>query len=72
MRVATSTISDILHMAAARTRAVEGAGYDMVLTVENQHELFLPLAASVTTTERVRRMIHDEAKLVKFVRTGDC
>ncbi len=38
MRVATSIVNDILYMAAALTRAAEGAGYDMVLTVKNQHE----------------------------------
>jgi hypothetical protein len=38
MRVATSAVSDILYMAAARIPAAEGAGYDTVLTVENQHE----------------------------------
>jgi len=53
MRVATSIVSDTIGEAALRARAAEEAGYDTVLTMENQHEPFLPLAAAVMTTERV-------------------
>lgn len=53
MRVLPSFVSDNLQMATARLHAAEGTGYDTVLTVEKQHEMFLPLAAAVTTTERV-------------------
>lgn len=77
MRVATSLVSDILSMAAARARAAEGAGYDTVRTGENQHELFLPLAPAVTTTERVELtsvVIAFPQKLVAFSckRRGFC
>jgi probable F420-dependent oxidoreductase len=53
MRVATSIVSDTLQEAAARAGAAEVAGYDTVLTMENRHEPFLPLASAVMTTERI-------------------
>jgi len=53
MRVSTSIVSNTLQAAAARARRAERSGYDAVLSMENQHEPFLPLAAAVLTTERV-------------------
>ena len=53
MRVSTSIVSSTLQAAAERARRAERSGYDAVLTMENQHEPFLPLAAAVLTTERV-------------------
>ena len=53
MRIATSIVSDTLTEAAQRARAAEAAGYDTVLTMENRHEPFLPLAAAILTTERI-------------------
>ncbi len=53
MRIATSIEATRLQHAAARARAAEAAGYDAVLTMENRHEPFLPLAAAVLTTERI-------------------
>ena len=53
MRVSTSIVSNTLQAAAERARRAERSGYDAVLTMENQHEPFLPLAAAVLTTERV-------------------
>lgn len=53
MRIATSIVSPTLQQSAERARRAERAGYDAVLSMENQHEPFLPLAAAVLTTERV-------------------
>jgi probable F420-dependent oxidoreductase len=53
MRVATSIIARTLQESARQAAAAEAAGYDAVLTQENQHEPFLPLAAATLTTERV-------------------
>lgn len=53
MRVATTIVSDRLQHSAELARAAEQAGYDAVLTTENQHEPFLPLAAATLTTTRI-------------------
>lgn len=53
MRIATGIVSATLQQCAARARAAEAAGYDAVLTMENQHDPFLPLAAAVLGTERI-------------------
>lgn len=53
MRIATGIVSATLQQCAARARAAEEAGYDTVLTMENQHDPFLPLAAAVLSTERI-------------------
>lgn len=53
MRIATSIVSDTLSDAAARARAAEAVGYDTVLTMENRHEPFLPLASAIMTTRRI-------------------
>jgi probable F420-dependent oxidoreductase len=53
VRVATGIVAATLQRSAERARAAEAAGYDAVLTQENQHEPFLPLAAAVLSTERV-------------------
>jgi probable F420-dependent oxidoreductase len=53
MRVSTTIVSDRLQHSAELARAAELAGYDAVLTTENQHEPFLPLAAATLTTEKI-------------------
>ena len=53
MRLATSIVSDTLAGSAALARAAEAAGYDAAITMENQHEPFLPLAAAAIATERI-------------------
>ena len=53
MRIATSIVARTLQDSARQARAAEEAGYDAVLTQENQHEPFLPLAAATLTTDRV-------------------
>lgn len=53
MRIATGIVSSTLQQCAARARDAEQAGYDAVLTMENQHDPFLPLAAAVACTERI-------------------
>ncbi len=53
MRVATSIVADTLQASAEQARAAEAAGYDALLTQENRHEPFLPLAAATLVTERV-------------------
>ena len=53
MRVSTSIVSTTLQAAAQSARSAEDSGYDSVLTMENQHDPFLPLAAAVLTTRRV-------------------
>jgi len=53
MRIATTIVSDRLQHSAELARAAEQAGYDAVLTAENQHEPFLPLAAATLTTKTI-------------------
>jgi probable F420-dependent oxidoreductase len=53
VRISTGIVSPTLQAAAERARRAEEAGYDAVLSMENQHEPFLPLAAAILTTERV-------------------
>ena len=53
MRVATTIVSDRIQHSAELARAAERAGYDVVLSTENQHEPFLPLAAATLTTSTI-------------------
>jgi len=53
MRVATAIDAGSLARAAASAEAAEAAGYDAVLSMENRHEPFLPLAAAALATERI-------------------
>ena len=53
MRVATSIVQPTLGASVAAARTAEARGYDVVLTMENQHDPFLPLAASAVATERI-------------------
>ena len=53
MRVATSIVQDTLQASMNVAKAAEAAGYDSVLTMENNHEPFLPLAAAALHTQRI-------------------
>ncbi len=53
MRVFTTIPQDDLNRVAAAARAIEAAGYDGIVTMENQHDPFLPLAVAATATDRV-------------------
>lgn len=53
MRVITTIPQDNLRKVGGAARAVEAAGYDGIVTLENQHDPFLPLAIATTCTERV-------------------
>jgi len=53
MRVLDILPQDDLRNVAAAARAIEAAGYDGAITMENRHEPFLPLAVAATATERI-------------------
>jgi len=53
MRVLDILPQDDLRNVAAAAKAIEAAGYDGAITMENKHEPFLPLAVAATATERV-------------------
>ncbi len=53
MRVLTILPQENLRSAGADAAAIEAAGYDGLVTMENKHEPFLPLAVAATTTERI-------------------
>ena len=53
MRVITTIPQDNLRKVADAARAVEAAGYDGIVTLENKHDPYLPLAVAATATERV-------------------
>ncbi len=53
MRVVVALPMDDLKKAGAAARAFEAAGYDGVMSMENAHHPFLPLAVAAVQTERV-------------------
>jgi len=53
MQVMTSIVQDTLRESVQAAQQAEAAGYDAVLTMENTHDPFLPLAAAALQTERV-------------------
>jgi len=53
MKVFTTIPQHDLRLVPAAARAIEAAGYDGLMTMENAHEPFLPLAVAATATERV-------------------
>ncbi len=53
MKIFTTVPQDDLTHVAEAARATEAAGYDGIVTMENQHDPFLPLAVAATATERV-------------------
>ena len=53
MRIVTTLPMDDLKKAGPAAQALEAAGYDGVMTMENAHHPFLPLAVAAVATERV-------------------
>jgi probable F420-dependent oxidoreductase len=53
VRVFTTIPQDDLGLVAEAARAAEAAGYDGIVTMENQHDPFLPLAVAATVTTRI-------------------
>ena len=53
MRIMTTLPMDDLKKAGPAARAIEAAGYDGAMTMENAHHPFLPLAVAAVETERV-------------------
>ena len=53
MKVFTTVPQDDLNNVADAAAATEAAGYDGIVSMENQHDPFLPLAIAATATERV-------------------
>lgn len=54
MRVFTTIPQDNLGKVPDAVRAIEEAGYDGVMTMENSHDPFLPLAVAATNSSRVQ------------------
>ena len=53
MRIITTIPQHNLRAVSAAVRDIETAGYDGVVTLENQHDPFLPLAIAATCSERL-------------------
>jgi probable F420-dependent oxidoreductase len=53
MRVITTIPQHNLRDVPSTVNLIEEAGYDGIMTLENRHDPFLPLAVAATTTERV-------------------
>jgi probable F420-dependent oxidoreductase len=54
MRVVTTLPQQDLRLVPEAARAAEQAGFDGLISMENQHDPFLPLAVAATVTERVQ------------------
>jgi probable F420-dependent oxidoreductase len=53
MRIATTVPQDDLRKVKAAAKSVEADGYNIIATMENKHDPFLPLAVAAVETERV-------------------
>lgn len=53
MRIITTVPQNKLRAAADAARDIESRGFDGIVTQENKHDAFLPLAAAALVTERV-------------------
>lgn len=53
MRIATTVPQDDLRKVKAAAQSVERDGYDIITTMENKHDPFLPLAVAAVETEKV-------------------
>ncbi len=53
MRIIATIPQNKLRDVGAAAAAIEASGYDGIVTLENQHDPFLPLAIAATATERV-------------------
>ena len=54
MRVMTTIPQHDLRLVPDRVRAIEAAGYDGIVTMENRHDPFMPLAVAATQSERLQ------------------
>lgn len=54
MEIYTTLVQDDLNKVPAEIRRIEAAGYDGVMTQENRHDPFLPLAVAALNSERVQ------------------
>jgi alkanesulfonate monooxygenase SsuD/methylene tetrahydromethanopterin reductase-like flavin-dependent oxidoreductase (luciferase family) len=54
MRLLTVLPQDNLRNTGPAAKALEAAGYDGAMTMENQHEPFMPLVVAATVTERIQ------------------
>jgi probable F420-dependent oxidoreductase len=53
MRVLNTVPQDDLRLIAESAKASEAAGYDALMTMENKHDPFLPLAIAAVSTETI-------------------
>src|SRR5450631_1018063 len=53
MRISTNIPQDDLRKVRTAVRAAEAEGYAIVVTNENKHDPFLPLAVAAVETERI-------------------
>ena len=53
MRVVTNVVQHDLMEVATAAKAIEAAGYDGIVTLENKHDAFLPLAIAAVNTHKV-------------------
>ena len=53
MEIHTTLVQDDLSKVPAEIQRIEAAGYNGVLTQENRHDPFLPLAVAAVNSERV-------------------
>ncbi len=53
MQITTTLIQNDLLRVASEAQRIESAGYDAVLTQENRHDPYLPLAVAATQTSRL-------------------
>ena len=53
MRIFTTVPQDDLRKVPAAAKAIEADGYDGIVTMENRHDPYLPLAVAAVETERV-------------------
>ena len=53
MQIHTTLVQNDLNMVGEEIRRIEAAGYEGVLTQENRHDPFLPLAVAATQSSRV-------------------
>ena len=54
MKVITTIPQNNLHQVATTARDIEQQGYHGIVTLENQHDPFLPLAVAAVNTESIR------------------
>ena len=54
MKIFTTLPQDDLKKVSAAAAAAESAGYDGVMTLENRHDPFLPLAVAATASEHLQ------------------